>query len=378
MALRRWLAPGVMTLVLIVLVVLMVVLAVPTTGLAMSFEHYVHYFPAWDHILKPLVDQCPDELANYRDLFQAQPRLGYRILDCVMTNFDEYRKSEMASASVILGLAPGLLQQLSPTYADTAVIATRRPLLALLIAGGSPAVRLMEASNHGDLVKKLKETPVWTFSENWGYAGLLSVAEYVLALAAIANNGQLAYELGVWAVCGFSPSQTTLPALWCVSAVVVHLVGWQAMRTRLKLVVKRKGSHGGKKAGVLATWLKAEATPLRYASRTHLEGEAESPVFLALASLLYVGTAVQTLYGTLIMSSLVFIGVGDATVVVLRYFASTLACRLLVICELSGIRPVEEGSAYDGLPQEWQEGAEGVPAQAVISDVSRQKTAVRP
>lgn len=340
MALQRWLAPGLTILVLIVLVVLMAMLmamlAVPATGLPMSFEHYEYFFPAWDHILVPLVDQCSGNLSNYRNNFRADPRTGYGILNCVLDNFEEFRKSEMASASVILGLAPALLQQLSPTYADTAVLATRRPLLALLIAGGSPAVRLMEASNHGDLVEKLKEKsawaslkekPAWASFKKWCRPGPVSVAQYVLALTAIANNVQLAYELGVWTVCSFSPSQTTLPAVWCVSAVIVHLVGWLVMRARLGPVAE--------KDGILA------ATPPRRGAKTQLVDKSEGPVFLVLASCLYVGTAVQTLYGTLILSSLVFIGVGDATVVVLRYIASTLVCRLLVICELSGMRPLE-------------------------------------
>jgi hypothetical protein len=77
----------------------------------------------------------------------------------VLHGFEEYRKTEMASATIVLVLARALLQHLSPTYTDTVVHATRRPLLALLIAGGSPALRLMEASNHSDLVKKLKEKP---------------------------------------------------------------------------------------------------------------------------------------------------------------------------------------------------------------------------
>ncbi|KAM6525905.1 hypothetical protein FSOLCH5_002033 [Fusarium solani] len=166
MALQHWLAPGLTILVIVALTAMLAMLAVPATGLSMSFEHYEYFFPAWDHILVPLVNQCSGNLSNYRNNFRADPRTGYGILNCVLEDFKEFRKSEMASASVILGLAPALLQQLSPTYADTAVLATRRPLLALLIAGGSPAVRLMEASNHGDLVKKLKEKSAWALSED--------------------------------------------------------------------------------------------------------------------------------------------------------------------------------------------------------------------
>jgi hypothetical protein len=173
----------------------------------------------------------------------------------------------------------------------------------------------MESTNHSDLVKKLKEKPAWAQPKNQGWAGPVSVVPYVLALAAVAHNAQLAYELGLWTVCGFSSSQTTLPAVWCVSAVVLHLLGWLTMRTRLELVPEKPDLEEkphlkkGEILVVLLKWLKVEATPLHWEARIHLGRETMDPMFLVLASCLYVGTAVQVLYATLNLSSLVYIGV---------------------------------------------------------------------
>jgi hypothetical protein len=60
--------------------------------------------------------------------------------------------------------------------------------------------------------------------------------------------------------------------------------------------------------------------------------------FLTLASVLYVGDMLQALFGTIVLSSLVFISVRDAAIIVIRLVASALFARLIVIFELAGLR----------------------------------------
>lgn len=50
----------------------------------------------------------------------------------------------------------------------------------------------------------------------------------------------------------------------------------------------------------------------------------------------------QVLYGTIIFSSLLFVSIADAAVILLRYLASVVACRILIAIELGGIELQQE------------------------------------
>ncbi len=50
------------------------------------------------------------------------------------------------------------------------------------------------------------------------------------------------------------------------------------------------------------------------------------------------GTVMHTVFGALIMSSLLFFSVVDSVTIVGRYAASTIACRTVLRFELAGIR----------------------------------------
>lgn len=78
----------------------------------------------------------------------------------------------------------------------------------------------------------------------------------------------------------------------------------------------------------------------------------EGYVFYSFVSLLYVGSALQVLYGTAVLSSLAFLSVRDAIIVALRYMASTLVSRVVLVYEFAGMRGMQE------IPDEWIELAD--------------------
>lgn len=322
MAHHRYPHPALITVAILFLIAVISVLVIPKTANAISSEHWVQLFPAWEGIINTILEEknIQAALQNYRDNYHDHPRTGYEIMNLVLEAFPEFRKGEMASASVILGLAPALLQQLSPTYADTAELAICRPLLAFLVAAGSPAVGLLDPGNCLNVVKKLEDKHKYGAVEERDFTRIeqectwthdlaptiICLVEYVLAGVAIANSLHLAYTLGVWAVLSFTPSNTTLPAVWCVSAVLVHLFGWLIF-------------DGMTLGGFLPSSLSLST-----------DRNSVSKGAIAMAFCVYVGCAVQALFGTLILSSLLFISVRDATFIVLRFMTSVLICRLLV------------------------------------------------
>ncbi|KAM5352587.1 hypothetical protein ACJ41O_005309 [Fusarium nematophilum] len=323
----------------------------PAAALTRSFAQYQHFFPAWEGDLKKLLDdECRSAMGNYTDRSKTAPQIGYQVIDCILNNMPEFRKAELAAAAVILGLAPSALQILSASYVDTAVLAFRRPGLALLLAMSSSGVRPMSATEYDDFIAKMGTDP---FRTNFGRPGsslaprIVSAAEYIAAAAAVANNAHLAYQLSVWAVCTFAPANDFLPAVWTAACVAIHLVGYAVARLRIKVESRDDDDDHRQAVGLRRgpwEWIRTELTPTPWQPRLEISRETrETGWFLVLISALYVGTALQAFYGTIILSSLVFLSVRDSTIVVLRLMASTLAARAILIYELAGFRTDREG-----------------------------------
>ena len=57
---------------------------------------------------------------------------------CLLHNLDDFDKTDMQSASVLLGLMPTALSYVGPTVNDLALVFSRRPVLASLVGLGAP------------------------------------------------------------------------------------------------------------------------------------------------------------------------------------------------------------------------------------------------
>ncbi|KAF9766364.1 hypothetical protein IL306_001248 [Fusarium sp. DS 682] len=312
-----------------------------------SYTQYEHFFPAWDAIIQDqLRNNCTDPLNAYKNRSDPTRQLGYGVIDCILDTMPEFRKAELASAAVILGLAPAVLQLMSASYLDTAVLAYRRPGLALLLSMSSSGVRPLTATEYDDFITTMGTDP---FHTNFGKSQsvwaptIVSILEYIIAIGAVANNAHLAYQLSTWAVCTFAPAEDFLPAVWTAAAVAIHLVGYFA--ARLKISVEGRGGRGeDDRQGKLWHRLWAELTPTPWQSRLEVKtNDRHNGWFLVLVSVLYVGDALQAFFGTLILSSLVFISVRDSAIIVIRLMASALFARGILIYELAGFRTDREG-----------------------------------
>jgi hypothetical protein len=70
----------------------------------------------------------------------------------------------------------------------------------------------------------------------------------------------------------------------------------------------------------------------------------EGKVFLVAAWLLSVCTVAHIISGTLIFSSMKFIGAWDALSILGRYMVSVLSCRVVLVYELSVLRNLHAGA----------------------------------
>lgn len=287
-----------------------------------------------------------------------------------MDNIPSFRQAEMNAVSVLLGLTPSIIQTLGPTTVQTSVVSLRRPLLALMVALGTPAVRPQGAKELVSAVLRLgtrntvktgggaqqstggiyrnaqgptshASTGPDTTSLRWQC--LESIITYGLIIGCMANNAHLAYSLGCRCVCSFTPSTGWLPPLWIYLAGAIHLLAVAALS---RLVSKVHVQPGTGKSGsawfrrkrhvlcneLLPSW-KLEPLRLRF-RRVKPSGEV-SVWFRVLAWLLFVMASMHVVLGLVVLASMMFISAADATTVIGRFIVCSLVCRFVVVREES-------------------------------------------
>lgn len=175
----------------------------------------------------------------------------------------------------------------------------------------------------------------------------VSVIEYVVVGCAVANVMLLTYQLGVHAIVIFSPRTIILMPLWTALAVVIHLAGVFALYLRVRLLemTDKKRRRGG-------FWVPDEFVPSIFQSPKIWEWRTENIWFQVTTWMLSVGTVAHTLFGTLILSSLLFFSVADSVTIVGRYAASTIACRTVLRFELAGMSEATKHEEIEGIPQD--------------------------
>jgi hypothetical protein len=65
------------------------------------------------------------------------------MVSCLLGGLNEAMKADMASANIILSLAPTILGYIGPTLTESGLLVSRRPMLGLLYTLGAPTVYQM-------------------------------------------------------------------------------------------------------------------------------------------------------------------------------------------------------------------------------------------
>lgn len=100
-------------------------------------KRFTNIYPSLNWIIFPIsIITCNTTLANYlADSFQpASANLCYDQVRCILFHLPEDEKANEASASVLLGVIPSFLSSLGPTIPKISMLASRRPILALLLS----------------------------------------------------------------------------------------------------------------------------------------------------------------------------------------------------------------------------------------------------
>ncbi|KNG90556.1 hypothetical protein ANOM_001540 [Aspergillus nomiae NRRL 13137] len=326
-----------------------------------QFQHWYKQFRLQIEFV--LNNNCSEQYHNYLNQtpgFDPEYQLWYDptkgsaltapLVSCMLSNLPENVKANMANAGVILGLLPTMLSMLGSNTVDTAILArvAGRPFLSLCLALGSPAVlpdRPFEYPNvkallGADGVKK-RIAIAKPGGRTWI---LISALEYIVALGAVANVATVCYQLGIRCICNYATEVTAQPLIWAFIIALIHIGGMIALSLRYRVIRHPVVELRNTRLNRFRRYLVREITPSLYATPVpDVDEIEESYLFLLFSWCVSTGAVVHILYGTMVLSSLLFISVQDALANAGRFLASVVCCRAVLAYELAGLRQARAG-----------------------------------
>ncbi|KAH0543686.1 hypothetical protein FGG08_002001 [Glutinoglossum americanum] len=330
----------------------LVVLTFISLAWARTEGQFRHFFDNWSPMLREiLASNCSEPYAE----LSANPQVGgYGTVACILQYMSEARKAEMAITSVMFGLLPAVLQLIGPRVSDVSTLGLQRPILALLICLGSSSATLENERTGMEISSQSQDKPLWPKRlirpPLWLQIGI-SLCEYAIVMTAAANCILQAYQLSFWAVTLVSTItgtfgntiETFSPLLWVFLALPIHLLGLYALH-----IAKTPTSQTGAKLGKptwrsrISGWVIQELTPCAFAKIADTQPAKLKPSYrlLVLNWMIRIGVWVHVIYGTIVLSSILFISLFEALRLMSRFFVGTFACRIVIAFELYGLQVV--------------------------------------
>ncbi|KAI1328071.1 hypothetical protein F5Y16DRAFT_369988, partial [Xylariaceae sp. FL0255] len=343
-------------------VVLLAVFSSPVAAAITSqFQHfYSQHRPEWNYVLH---HNCSTQFANY---LTGRPQdftiniiggassftsLVQPVVECLLENGSQYIQAAESSATVLLGVIPPILASLSASADELAAlnVACRRPLLGFLITLGSPSIHLDRIFDVGDLSKLLENHPssltLPDIERSW-QRWVVVVSQYSLAAAAAANVLLLNYQLGLGTICAWWSNSTIGPLLWGWLSIPAYIVATISLRLRMRRIYSDEDLDTRIRfldwCRLLPTRLynftKSELVPTVAQKDIRVRIFEETKISVAISWFLSTLIVIWVIFGSFLLYALLFIGPFNALVVIARYLASALLCRMIVIFEISGLR----------------------------------------
>ena len=147
------------------------------------------------------------------------------MVSCLSENTEEVNKADMASGTIMLGLMPTIISFIGPTVGEIALISARRPILAVLITLGAPSVyqaRPFEFSSPGDSLKRDPGSFAMP-KQNSSRATVITVAQYILLIMAVANCLINSVQLGTQTILSWKCLWSYLQLAWNFMPLATHV-----------------------------------------------------------------------------------------------------------------------------------------------------------
>ena len=314
---------------------------------AAADEQFTHWYPFYRGSITGFsAAQC---FSNYtQGSFPSITELyGYSgvcksMVACLLKHLNEMDKSDMASASLLLGLTPTILGFLGPTTAEIALLSSHRPILAALLSLGAPSISIRRALEFDDPADYLAASVgKFVMKPVHGLVRMLALssAQYVLTIMAVANVISNSFTLGSRTIISWKCSWQSAALTWSSMTLVPHILAAASLR------FSKRASQTPASPVKASTLLPLEVRLCaNHPSRPCFSKPPVEHVSVIILS--WMATLlgyVHLIFGTLIFSSTLFIGTLDALWVISRYFVSAILCRGIMLVELSGLRaPTED------------------------------------
>lgn len=337
----------------------------------LKYDSWYHDFSDQLDLISTTV--CNLSLAAYRGDPTARATLGpvrdycWSHANCLLSTASERVKASFGGTSILLGLAPTTLSVLGPSVAEMALLSLHRPFLSFLLSLGAPAVFPGRFLLWNDPLRANEPSTgafiVQPFSKKISI--LVSVIQYLVAATCCGNIFHATYAIGLRSIISWDCRSSYWPLLWVVLSLVIHFTATISLRAAIQ---HKKGvttprqreyisepldeRHKPKRMGVVRV-IHNEVTPSANIDQqvSDLYDVRVGPVALVLQ---YTGAFLSVchlVFGTLLFSSLQFIGVGDAVILILRLIASATFCRVVLQFEVGGMIRVDKKMVYRGIVQ---------------------------
>ena len=175
----------------------------------------------------------------------------YHVESCLLDAIPSGWQANYNSANTILGLMPTLLASIGPSFAEISLLSAHRPLLSFLISMGASAIwpnRMFEYVHPPDILRRSKSP--WAGNMRPWPAATMSLAQYVVAIGAIANVMTTSIEVGRKSILAFGCSTTFAPLLWSSLPSAIHLISvlsyFIARKMALRQILKERLSEAEK------------------------------------------------------------------------------------------------------------------------------------
>jgi hypothetical protein len=160
---------------------------------------------------------------------------------------------------------------------------------------------------------------------------IASVVEYIIALAAVANVATVSYQLGTRTVCNYATQVTSQVLIWAFIVCFIHIGFAFAFSLRIGVTpgALRSSKIDSKNSKWKRVWtdymreyVVREFIPCVYHPVPKVELNTETYLFLFISWFTSIGAVFHIIYGTMVLSSSLFISAQDAVLVALRYFGN--------------------------------------------------------
>lgn len=336
---------------------------------------FQHWYPEWQAVFEATIRQnCSEPYQVYLNLSLCNETtspdhcqyLPQYVVDCVLDRLPQGVLADTAAASVVLGLLPTVLSFAGSSTIEVGLLASRRPVLAFLLAAASPATTPLRSADYHGLVRVLTRHSQNAVSIQipHGLQGTVSLAQYLVAMANVANLISTLAELSRRSVCSISVTNPYLPGAWAMVAFGQYILGALCFRMAVS-VSEDEGSNrlSGRCSGGFR-----EFELCRYQTGARIRYRKTSWYFICTEWLTSLLVICNIMNGSFIFASVLFVGARDVVPIAARLLASALVSRIVLAFELHGL----SYNVTKGLPGQEQMNLDGQGDE--LRPVSRSRT----